>query len=466
MINSYEQQLIGIATGTFEYKGELYTVKSSYVTMLKSKLNEKKVDLTADQANQAIAKIFSNVEQGVKQNILEKVQGEKAEQAKKEGKVRSVKELKISEETKEKDSKKVEINSESEQKEQDVTITGRDGKTYKVQTTPIDTTTLNVLDLTKVEAAQGYTTDEQVGNQLFAGKMQGFTVMFVTWIVCLIAIGVYLKIFKHRTKAFFVLLGTGLASMAILVLGSILLYCGRAYSTDAWHTVALESGYFKECSEQASREVKKVLSLAEVNVDVSILGLTDDVVYRDAKSIFSSRIEGKGIPALEKRMKGVQEMLQQLLPKESVENVTYLSEVVMQHYKSALDTPYASYLYELKQKDKIKSTMTVVGCVVLLLVALVLMWKGSRFVHRRFRAMAYSIGIAGCGFGTAGIWQLWKVIPMSMYPKVYQCLFEQYLHWLNQNLLYLGIFLICFGLFTWCASYVTKKNHIQKIGFD
>lgn len=474
MLNSYEQQLLGVVNGTFEYGGELYKVQPSYINMLESKLNQANVDLTADQANQVISKIFSNVEEGVRQNILKKVEGEEKKEAQKEGNTRKVEEAKITEKksskkksSKQKSSKQNSPAKEEKETEQEVsTVVGRDGNSYPVQTTPIDTTKLSGIDYDEIVTNQNYTPDEQIVSQLSKQKMQVFSTMFVVWVVGLLTVCVYLKAIKHKKKARFVLLGAGAASLSILVIGSIFLYCGRAYSTDAWHTAALESGYFEECSHQATEGVKKILTSVGVEADVSILGFTEQVVYRDAKAIFSFRIEGKGTPLLKKRTDSVREMLQKLLPKESVEKVERLSEAIMRQYKNQLDTPYATCLYQLKKEHTVKSVTATVVAIMTLLGSVVFIWKGSRYPHRRFRGMAYGIGIAGFAFVIAGGWQVWKMPQMTMQPLVYRLLFEQYVDWLNKNVLYFGILLLCLSLFTWCASYVTKKNHIQKIHFE
>lgn len=64
-INSEEARVISVASGTFTYNGKTYKAYSSYVNELYSYMASDGVDLTADQANQAIAYIYSNVQQGI-----------------------------------------------------------------------------------------------------------------------------------------------------------------------------------------------------------------------------------------------------------------------------------------------------------------------------------------------------------------------------------------------------------------
>lgn len=458
MINANEQRIIDVAGGIFEFKGELYTVRPSYLNALQKKLDDKNYELTAEQADQVILQIFGNVERGVKERILKKVSEEESKKAREQGKVRSLQEIGVTGEG-------VTVEEETEQNDKTAetqTVTGKDGESYPVQQKPLQMDELDNISFDKVEAVQSYTANEQIASQLNADKGQMVMSMLISWVVCIIALTVYLKVFKHRRKAFKVMTGAGLASLAILTLGTVFVYSSRTYSADAWHTVALESGYFKECSQNAHEEMQKVLSAVGVEADVDLLGLDENAVYRDAKSIFASRLAGKELPKLEKREKEMQEALRMVLPKESVENVEKLSNVLVEHYRNALDTPYATYLHELKQKENGRNIAIIIGEILVLLVSFFFVWKGSKLVHRRFRGLSYGIGVAGIGFIVASIVDMMIAKPIHIEPKVYQILFEQYLKWINENVLYLGILLLCIGIFTWCAAYVTKKNRVNK----
>ena len=74
-INAEESRVIGVASGTFEYNGETYAAKQEYIDMLTSKLNQDGVDMTSEQADAAISQIYANVEKGVKEGYIVKVQG-------------------------------------------------------------------------------------------------------------------------------------------------------------------------------------------------------------------------------------------------------------------------------------------------------------------------------------------------------------------------------------------------------
>lgn len=75
-INSHEADLIAQASGTFEYEGKTYVVNDAALRELRSYLSDDGVDLTADQAASAAAKMYGNVEAGVRDGYLDPVGGE------------------------------------------------------------------------------------------------------------------------------------------------------------------------------------------------------------------------------------------------------------------------------------------------------------------------------------------------------------------------------------------------------
>lgn len=72
-INGNEARVIAVARGSFEYNGETYVARQNYVDQLIAKLSQEDVDLTAEQADSAIATIYANVETGVVSGYIVKV---------------------------------------------------------------------------------------------------------------------------------------------------------------------------------------------------------------------------------------------------------------------------------------------------------------------------------------------------------------------------------------------------------
>ena len=72
-INGNEASVIGAASGTFEYEGAYYAATPAAISDLKATLSDPDVDLTSDQANQAIGAINGGTAQGVSSGYLVKV---------------------------------------------------------------------------------------------------------------------------------------------------------------------------------------------------------------------------------------------------------------------------------------------------------------------------------------------------------------------------------------------------------
>jgi len=74
-INSYEQEVISYAQGTFEYKGELYKVDPYYINLLKNYLESDNVDMTARQRDKVFSIAGNYIETGVLGGYLVPVGG-------------------------------------------------------------------------------------------------------------------------------------------------------------------------------------------------------------------------------------------------------------------------------------------------------------------------------------------------------------------------------------------------------
>jgi len=464
LINANEQRVLDVAEGTFEYNGELYTVRPAYLETLRNEFDKESVDITAEKADEGIRMIYGNVERGVREGYLMKLSQEDAEKAKKEGKVRSLSEIGLGDENKDgqQEDNSQENGQDKQQKEE--VVTGKDGETYPIQQTPLRINELETLRTSEIESVQKYTSNEQIAGQLNANERQMAVTILIACVVCILVLTIYLKVFKHRKKAFLVMLGASLMSLSILVAGSVYVYDSWAYSPETWQTAAVESGYFKECSKFVQEDIQKIFSGVEMASGVELLALEDSGIYRDAKSIFTARLNGRELPKLEKRQKEIEEALQLVLVREPPQNVDKLSEVIMERYRKVLDTPYASFLYQLRQKEQNISVMVVIGSLVLLVVSIILIWKGSKYVHRKFRGLSYGIGVAGTSFIVANLTNLLWGEKVQAEPQAYQALFQHYMDWRSENILYFGILLLCISVFTWGAAYVTKKNHIEKQG--
>lgn len=72
-INGNEAGVIAAASGTFTYNGKTYRAGSAYINQLISALSADDVDLTAEQASEAISTMYANVAQGIADGYLYEV---------------------------------------------------------------------------------------------------------------------------------------------------------------------------------------------------------------------------------------------------------------------------------------------------------------------------------------------------------------------------------------------------------
>lgn len=74
-INANESRVLSAASGTFQYNGKTYKAKSGYLAQARSYMAADDIDLTSEQADRAISKMYASVEQGIRDGYLEEVGG-------------------------------------------------------------------------------------------------------------------------------------------------------------------------------------------------------------------------------------------------------------------------------------------------------------------------------------------------------------------------------------------------------
>lgn len=75
-INGEESRVIAAASGTFSYNGKTYRAGSAHINSLVSYLSGDDVDLTAEQASEAISLMYESIEQGITEGYLYEVNEE------------------------------------------------------------------------------------------------------------------------------------------------------------------------------------------------------------------------------------------------------------------------------------------------------------------------------------------------------------------------------------------------------
>lgn len=74
-MNGNEASIYSAASGTFDYQGVTYKAAPQYLQQLQEYLCRDDIDLTADEANSAIAEMYASVEQGVMEGYILPIDG-------------------------------------------------------------------------------------------------------------------------------------------------------------------------------------------------------------------------------------------------------------------------------------------------------------------------------------------------------------------------------------------------------
>lgn len=72
-LNAREQELIAIIKGTYTYQGVTYRVKDTYIQVAIDYLLQDDIDVTEEQKQKALNKMYSSIQQGIDEGYLEAV---------------------------------------------------------------------------------------------------------------------------------------------------------------------------------------------------------------------------------------------------------------------------------------------------------------------------------------------------------------------------------------------------------
>ena len=75
-INGNEARVLAVCRSTFKYRGKYYRAKAEYIAQATAKMNEDDVNLTPEQANKAINRIYGSILRGINEGYLYEVKTE------------------------------------------------------------------------------------------------------------------------------------------------------------------------------------------------------------------------------------------------------------------------------------------------------------------------------------------------------------------------------------------------------
>lgn len=69
-INPYEAELIEIAKGRFEYKGNYYVVTKAYIQEVINYVSQEDVDINAQQRDEIVQAVYNNIKEGISDGYM------------------------------------------------------------------------------------------------------------------------------------------------------------------------------------------------------------------------------------------------------------------------------------------------------------------------------------------------------------------------------------------------------------
>lgn len=476
MINANEQRVLDVASGTFQYEGKTYRAKSSYVGQLRDKMNRDGVELTGAQADSAIQQIMNNVATGVRQGYLEETgnPGEKkdAEETGNPGEKANAEETEDKKDTGESGEEKDSVNQgdqektgeSGEEKTSAPDVVGGQDKTgvqdhvtgqpdtaadIRVSETPLYTAALDQ----EHAGMENGTVAELTGGYFF--RYGASTVLIC--ILCLCAAAFVFKKIKHRRKLAGGLIGCVLMGVSVLLIGFGYLFEQEAYSAERWIQVVTETGYLKESCARATDGMCRYLGERGFSGDAVTECLDENSVYRDAKVLVSGE-KNAVADVLEKRKRQMEEILAQSLTDMPEQEIQGMADDLSGIYQKELEIPWQSYLKENSENARRKNGLYILSGIFGIIASIIILIKTTKYPHRAVRAVSMVFLGTGAGFAASGaVWLFFKV-SFETKPAEYGELISAYVISVIQSGLYMGILLICAGMFAGMISYFMKMR--------
>lgn len=475
-INGNEASVVAAARGTFEYEGETYVAKDSYVSQLQAKLSQDDVDLTAEQASEAIAEMYSNVAEGVRQGYLQKVSGsgsgngtagtDAGDKKKPDGKT-----------DQDKDGKR-ESGQEGDVKEGEPTD-GSDGKNENGQTsvaTHVKKPSKGAFSLDMKKALKAIRLTEQSSGDEVKKELQKHyqkpletvypIVLFLLTAAALVVLvirkkGKWKKIWPAGLAMLLLIFGMAIGSLAAIT--EFGFFSGRVMVNQ----VASE-GYYNKVYETFHKNLNTILTSAGFPE-----GLLDDMIdektmYLDGKLALEASLNTSRTKEFLNIQDETKEVLMNYLEEENYNNISGVSDsvgnlagMIQNSYVDSLKFTYSEVLLEGKEAGQKICNLCIAVGIFLCVAALVLLVLGQRYIHRIFRLIGWSSMVPALATTAASAWYLLtrRYQQISLIPGDYNQFFISYLKW-NAGLL-LAVAALEFVIFLICVimTLSLRKTH-------
>ncbi len=472
-INGNEASVISAAKSTFEYKGRNYVAKSSYIAQLEAKLSSDDVDLTSEQASEAIGTMYANVATGVEEGYLTEVgsssSGSNADNTddsnKKDDKdSKDSKDKKDSKDNKDnkddadsEDNESVELPSESpksdlngledEMKVIDNNVNELDisGDNYEfVGSVPITTAAVGnkfKINLDKAAASlklMEQSSDKDINSYFKKNFIKGILpVALVVFLLCIIATIIFIVINREYDikKIIKQVIGYLITTIgAAIILSSLFINYGFMYSDNFVNKVA-STGYYNNVFDTLHDNIDEMLEEAGFEKGDLDAVINERQVYLAGKLNLEAEFNKSRTKDFLNVKNSMYEVLSHkiadngyLFNQETADKTNNLSGMIQSVYRDSLKFGYAKELIKLnKAYSKKLNIALIIGCVVFLL-GISILFLTQKYFHRVSRLTGFAF--LSVGFATL-MGALYYIVflkgsGVNISPKLYQNFFVNY----------------------------------------
>ncbi len=484
-INGNEESVLSAAQGKFEYKGKTYVAKQSYLDQLRNKFMQDDVDLKADEAKEAIAGIYSNVETGVKEGYLEEItaDGSDPDQETTDGKATPSDD----------GSGSTAAQNNTSSQESDTASQPADGKTTQgggadhaqdsLSTAVPVKAPKGEFHLNMKKAIQAVSITEQskagavhttiVKNYAEPMAKSALAVVAVVTVITLVMLcirkkGKLKKILPAALSLLLLIAGVTLGTTsAVTAFG----FCSGKVLVNQ---VAAD-GYYNQVYKTFHQNTGEILQAAGFPASVLDELLDERTIYLDGKLSLEATFNAKRTKEFMNIQDSVKQTLTDYLVQENYSNAEELSDsigniagLIQTGYSDSLKFSYAEWMKDAKETGQKTCYHYMFAAVLLCVAGLVVQLLSQRYIHRIFRVIGWSCLMPAVACAGASVYYILRggYKDLALIQADYSNFFSSYLKWNAQ--LFIGVagleilvFVICV-LATLSLKKTRKKNPIYR----
>ncbi len=469
-INANESSVISAAESTFEYNGKTYVANSGYTSQLKAKLSADDVDLTAQQASEAVGDIYSNVANGVRKGYLVPVTDSSvdidssSESPKSENKSNDTNQESNSIDSKDIDANSKDIDGDNFYDDSQTSEPASNGavgknKNFKIN---LDSATTSLKLISQSDAAS---VKKSILKHFAFPVKKLLIILTIIFMVLFYAYICIKRNFKPKRIipqiAAVTLIFAGIMAISISFIAN---YC--FFSSTVFVNSAAHEKYYNKVYKTLHANVDNMLESAGFDKGDLDDIINERTVYLNGKLALEATFNSSRTKDFMNIQSDVFVKLKQKIVYDGYKNsesiddqLTNFSGMVQTVYKDSLKFTYADYLNNIKHDVQKKLMLLSIIGLIFILGGIAILLFSQKYVHRITRLFA------GCFF-VAGISEAISVViyiiggaykKLGIIPSDYNSFFVYYLKNATQFMLAMSVVLIILGV-AFVAATKTLKD--------